>query len=158
MADTFTPEVRSACMSRIRSTGNRTTELKFIAVLRAAKITGWRRGSKLFGKPDFVFPFVRVAVFIDGDFWHGNPKKRRLPKSNIEYWTRKIESNKKRDRLVSRTLRRRGWRVLRIWESDLRNTDAVCCRIRRFLWGHSARLGNVELISNKSSRAPSSSI
>src|SRR5690348_5018736 len=99
MMDTFTPEVRSACMARIKSSGNKTTELQFVSLLRAAKISGWRRGSKLFSKPDFVFHRAKIAVFIDGDFWHGNPKKYRRPKSNIDYWQRKFDSNKKRDRL-----------------------------------------------------------
>ena len=119
MADTFTPQMRSACMSRIRSKGNETTELRFVKLLRRYRITGWRRGSKLFGKPDFVFRKKRLVIFIDGDFWHGNPRKKRLPKSNRGYWKKKIGSNKARDRLVNRRLRNEGWIVVRFWESDL---------------------------------------
>jgi DNA mismatch endonuclease, patch repair protein len=125
MADTFTPQMRSLCMSRIRSRGNRTTELRFVRLLRRNRIRGWRRGSKMFGKPDFVFHKARVVVFIDGDFWHGNPKKCRLPKSNCLYWAKKIGANKLRDRLVNRTLHKAGWTVARFWESDLRNERAV---------------------------------
>lgn len=129
MADTFSPQVRSACMSRIRSKGNLTTELRFIRLLRRHQIRGWRRGSKLFGKPDFVFSKPKVAVFIDGDFWHGNPKKYRLPKSNCDYWQKKIEGNRARDRLVTRTLRKQGWTVVRVWESDLRDGEAIVAKL-----------------------------
>jgi DNA mismatch endonuclease (patch repair protein) len=118
-------------MSRIRSRGNKTTELRFMRCCRMLGITGWRRGSKLFGKPDFVFAQIKLAVFIDGDFWHGNPRTSRLPKSNAEYWTNKIWSNRRRDKLVTKTLTARGWRVFRVWESDLRNDlEAVMAKLR----------------------------
>lgn len=133
MTDTFSREERSRIMSRIRSKGNAATELSFIKIVRKYKITGWRRGSKLFGKPDFVFPRERIAVFIDGDFWHGNPRKFRLPLSNLEYWTKKILSNKRRDRRVNSYLRKHGWKVLRFWQSSLRNEMAVVARLRRAL-------------------------
>lgn len=129
MADMFTPQMRSACMSRIRSKGNRTTELRFVRLLRRYRIRGWRRGCKLFGRPDFVFHRAKVVVFVDGDFWHGNPKKYRLPKSNCDYWQMKIGSNKRRDRLVNRVLRKDGWTVLRFWESDLRNEQAIVAKL-----------------------------
>jgi len=129
MADTFTPQMRSACMSRIRSRANRTTELRFVRLLRRYRIRGWRRGCKLFGKPDFVFHKAKVVIFIDGDFWHGNPKKYRLPKSNCDYWEKKIGSNKLRDRLVNRTLRKAGWTVVRFWESDLRHEEAIAGKL-----------------------------
>ena len=132
----FSPEQRSAIMSRIRSHGNLTTEVRFIGVLRRHKITGWRRGSAIMGRPDFVFRKARVAVFIDGDFWHGNPKKARVPKSNAEYWIRKIERNRARDRLVNRTLRATRWTVLRFWESDLRHEARVVARLTSALCSH----------------------
>ena len=98
--------------------------------MRRYKIKGWRRGSKLPGKPDFVFPRSRVAVFVDGDFWHGNPKMKRLPKSNTDYWREKIRSNRARDRKVNRALEALGWRVVRIWESSLRDEEAVAAKLR----------------------------
>ena len=131
--DTFTPQVRSACMSRIKSSGNRTTELRFIQILRINKIHGWRRGSKIMGKPDFVFHEEKIAIFIDGDFWHGNPKKYRQPKSNCEYWRKKISSNRSRDRLVNRRLRAEGWAVARFWESDLSKVKAISLKLRLLL-------------------------
>jgi DNA mismatch endonuclease (patch repair protein) len=118
-------------MARIRSRGNKTTELRFLRFCRKYDIGGWRRGSKLFGRPDFVFSRAKVAVFVDGDFWHGNPKTRRTPKSNEDYWTKKISNNKRRDRRVTRTLKGMGWRVFRVWESDLRSdTEAVMAKLR----------------------------
>lgn len=129
MADMFSRQQRSAVMARIRSKGNRSTELRFIRVMRRYGIKGWRRGCKLFGRPDFVFGKSKVAVFIDGDFWHGNPKKYRIPKSNCSYWQKKIEGNRKRDRLVNRTLRKDGWVVVRFWESDLRDEQAIAAKL-----------------------------
>ena len=133
MTDVFTPDQRSRIMSRIRSRGNKTTELRFIRLLRKYQIVGWRRGSALPGKPDFVFRNERVAIFIDGDFWHGNPRKFRVPKSNVGYWAPKIEANRRRDIANNRKLRKLGWRVLRFWESSLRNEPAVTAKIKRVL-------------------------
>ncbi len=133
MTDTFSPEERSRIMSRIRSRGNAATELRFLKILRRHKIAGWRRGKPLPGKPDFVFTSARVAVFIDGDFWHGNPKGFRLPKSNLAYWRKKIASNRDRDKLVNRLLRSDGWRVVRFWQSSLVEEKAVLKRLRRYL-------------------------
>jgi len=73
----------------------------------------------MFGKPDFVFPKFKLAVFVDGCFWHGCPKHETKPKNNRAFWFRKLSSNKARDALVTRTLRRAGWVVLRIWEHEL---------------------------------------
>jgi len=98
--------------------------------MRRYKIKGWRRGSKLPGKPDFVFPRSLVAVFVDGDFWHGNPRKKRLPKSNTSYWQEKIRGNRARDRKINRALEALGWQVVRIWESSLRDEEAVAARLR----------------------------
>ena len=129
--DCYTPAERSYVMSRIRSSGNRTTEIRFLRYCRRYGIKGWKRGSKLFGKPDFVFSERKLAVFVDGDFWHGNPKTHRTPKSNAEYWTKKIHANKRRDRLVNRTLKAQGWQTFRVWESDLRSDmEAVMARLR----------------------------
>ena len=86
------------------------------------------------GKPDFVFRATRVAVFVDGCYWHGCSRHCRIPASNRPYWLQKITSNKTRDRLVNRTLLRAGWRVLRIWECDLAQRPEVCTnRIQRAL-------------------------
>jgi DNA mismatch endonuclease (patch repair protein) len=120
MADIFTKEKRSKVMGLIRSKGNASTELALIKLLKTNGITGWRRNSKLLGRPDFVFPTAKLAVFVDGDFWHGHPTKSCIPKSNRDFWTAKVRNNRRRDRKVVRELRNRGWKVRRIWESSLR--------------------------------------
>ena len=120
-------------MSLIRSRGNTATELRLVAVFRRHRITGWRRGSKLVGKPDFVFPKLKLAVFVDGCFWHGCPKHGTKPRQNAQFWREKIARNRARDRLVNRTLRALGWRVLRIWEHELRrkNERRLVLRLER---------------------------
>lgn len=133
MTDMFSREERSRIMSKIRSRGNSATELRFIEIMRKHKIFGWWRGIKLPGQPDFVFPRERLVVFIDGDFWHGNPRKFRLPKSNVKYWTQKILSNKRRDIRINRLLRSRGWSVFRFWQSSLKNEMAVVSKLTRGL-------------------------
>ncbi len=135
MSDIFTKKKRSEVMSRIRGSGNKDTELRLIEVFREFHITGWRRRRPLFGKPDFVFPKHRLAVFVDGCFWHRCPKPghSNLPKNNAEFWAAKLSRNVARDKLVSRTLRKAGWRVTRIWECDLRMPSKAASRISRFL-------------------------
>jgi DNA mismatch endonuclease (patch repair protein) len=119
MVDLISVEDRSVLMGRIRSHGNKSTELKLLEIFKANGITGWRRKQSLIGKPDFVFRRSRVCVFVDGCFWHGCPKCYRSPSSNQVYWSAKVERNRARDRLVTRTLKASGWRVLRIWEHQL---------------------------------------
>ena len=110
-------------MSVIRSRGNRDTELRQITIMRAHRLTGWLHNWSLFGKPDFVFPKLKLAVFVDGCFWHGCPLHATQPKTNAAFWRKKISANRTRDRLVTRTLRRRGWRVLRVWEHELKRNN-----------------------------------
>lgn len=117
--DTVTPQQRSEIMRAVRSRGNKVTELAFVHLLQRHRITGWRRGVRLIGNPDFVFRLARVAVFVDGCFWHGCPRHCRMPKGNRSYWSRKIAGNRARDRQVARRLRATGWRVLHVWEHEL---------------------------------------
>ena len=119
MADTLNAAQRSELMSRVRSRGNRATELRLISLLREHRITGWRRGAPLPGKPDFVFRAEKVAVFVDGCFWHGCPRHGRIPKTRVTFWTAKLARNAARDREVSRAMRAAGWKVLRVWECAL---------------------------------------
>src|SRR5437879_2804676 len=100
MADVFTKLKRSQVMAAIHSRGNKATELKLASILRAAGITGWRRHQPLPGCPDFIFRRQRVAVFVDGCFWHGCRWHCRMPKTRIDFWKQKIARNKKRDRAV----------------------------------------------------------
>ena len=135
MPDIFTKAKRSSLMSRIRSHGNAATELRFIRLLKDAGITGWRRHYRLPGKPDFVFLKFRLAVFVDGCFWHGCPRCYLEPKSNRAFWRRKITANRERALVVNRALRKTGWRVLRIWEHDLKRKgeSRLLRRIQRTL-------------------------
>ena len=129
MADVFSKAKRSEVMSRIRGRGNKETELALAKLFRAARITGWRRHQNLFGRPDFTFRRQRVIVFVDGCFWHACPRHSNMPVNNRAFWLEKLSRNKARDRLVSRTLRKDGWHVLRIWEHDLRKPTRAVSRI-----------------------------
>lgn len=135
MADVFSPEKRSDVMSRIRSHGNRATELSLISVFRELGITGWRRRQPIFGKPDFVFRKLRLAVFVDGCFWHSCPDHATSPRNRSEFWEAKLTKNRNRDRLVTRKLKQDGWYVLRIWEHELkpRSKTNLVRRLRRAL-------------------------
>ena len=119
MADVYDKSTRSAVMSKVRSTGNKSTELRIIELFRTAGLTGWRRRYPVKGKPDFVFLEKRIAIFIDGCFWHGHDCRNTRPKANAEYWRRKRERNMQRDNEVSELFKKRGWTVLRIWECEL---------------------------------------
>jgi len=119
MPDVFTKAKRSAVMSRIRGHGNKDTELALIKLFRQHRITGWRRNQTVFGKPDFLFRESRLALFVDGCFWHGCSKHCKIPASNRAFWKKKFAANKARDRRVNRELHKLGWRVIRIWEHDL---------------------------------------
>lgn len=135
MADIFTKAKRSAVMAAIRGKGNKATELRMIALMRAHGITGWRRNAPLFGKPDFVFRAARLAVFVDGCFWHACPRHATMPRNNRAFWKAKLTRNAARDREVTRALRKTGWRVLRVWECALKTKRAAATlrRIERAL-------------------------
>jgi DNA mismatch endonuclease (patch repair protein) len=117
--DVFSKPKHSEVMSRIRGTGNKDTEVALAKLFRAHGITGWRSHYAIEGKPDFAFPKSKLAVFVDGCFWHGCPKHATQPKGNASFWATKLTSNKERDRKVNRALRAKGWKVLRIWEHDM---------------------------------------
>ncbi|MDR2950232.1 MAG: very short patch repair endonuclease [Prevotella sp.] len=122
MADVFTKEERSQIMRQVKSSRNKSTELKLVAFFKANNIKGWRRNYKLFGKPDFTFPKNKLVIFVDGCFWHGHNCRNTKPKDNADYWIKKIERNKKRDLEVTQTLSKKGWKVVRFWECELKNT------------------------------------
>ena len=107
---------RSWIMAQVKSGGNKSTEAKLAGLLRRSRIKGWRRKYPLCGKPDFTFPKLRVVIFVDGCFWHGHPTKCRMPKTNDAYWVKKIARNMERDEIVTKRLRKKGWKVMRIWE------------------------------------------
>lgn len=120
MTDIVDTQTRSYVMSRVRSTQNKSTELKLISIFKELNIKGWRRGSKLKGKPDFIFPKNKIAIFVDGCFWHGHECRKSIPQTNIDYWMTKIAKNKLRDFEVSEYLQNKKWNVIRIWECELK--------------------------------------
>ena len=121
MADTHSKIIRSKNMSAIRSRGNQSTELKFLRLLKDNKITGWLRHYKYApGTPDFVFRQKRLSVFIDGCYWHKCPDCFIAPKSNTDYWMKKINANVKRDEKNDILSAHKGWKILRIRECQLK--------------------------------------
>jgi len=133
---TFGHLTRGQLMARVHSKGNKTTEARLIGLLRSSKITGWRRHQRIFGRPDFVWPKKKLAVFVDGCFWHGHGCGKNLsPQTNSKAWEIKLRRNQKRDRLVTKTLRVMGWRVVRIWECELRTGPKSNRRIKNALGG-----------------------
>jgi DNA mismatch endonuclease (patch repair protein) len=134
VADIWTQKKRSEVMSLIRGKGNKETEHALLTLLKQNKITGWRRHLPLPGKPDFAFPKAKVAVFVDGCFWHGCPKCYTRPKTNRKFWDKKRDDNMARDKRVTRQLRLQGWKVIRIWQHALQKSPATCLnRIHRAL-------------------------
>jgi DNA mismatch endonuclease (patch repair protein) len=126
MPDIFTKEKRSEIMSRIRSTSG--VEIRFRKLVSQHVYPLGHRYrlnyKKAVGKPDLAFVSRRVAVFLDGDFWHGKhymkkvlPNPAKLPQ---KFWRDKISGNMARDRKQNRALRKLGWKVVRIWESDFK--------------------------------------
>lgn len=122
-------------MSRVRARGSLKTELRMIQLFREYHITGWRTNARLVGKPDFAFPSRRLAIFVDGCFWHGCSKHSTTPSDNREFWEHKLSQNKVRDRVANKSLRSAGWRVLRIWQHELgkQNELNVIRRLRAAL-------------------------
>jgi DNA mismatch endonuclease (patch repair protein) len=129
MADIYTRAERSALMAKVRGRGNLTTEQALAKVFRAEGWSGWRRQRPIAGRvadgrfrvrPDFVFAARRLAIFVDGCFWHGCPRHGTRPQGNAAFWRGKFRSNRARDRRDTRRLRREGWQVLRLWEHELR--------------------------------------
>ena len=145
MTDLFNKVERSKVMSRISSRGNLSTEIAFLRLLRKHHISGWRRhlllvlktapsaartdGRRLRVRPDFVFKSIRLVVFVDGCFWHGCPRHGEKPTANAVFWRTKLNENQRRDRHVTRALRRQNWRVLRIWEHQLLDGERIMVRV-----------------------------
>ena len=123
MTDVFKKEKRSEIMRAVKSKENITTELKLIKFFKNKDIKGWRRNYPLYGKPDFVFPKAKLAVFTDGCFWHGHGCRNVSPATNKEYWEEKIRKNKERDKIVNKRLKEKGWHVIRIWECQIKESS-----------------------------------
>lgn len=132
MADTLTKEQRSYCMSRIRSKGTK-PEIILKKSLRRMGISYRSNIRNLPGTPDIVILEKKLAIFIDGDFWHGREFKRRSRNYN-DYWTKKIKRNMERDKENVRDLKKAGWKVIRFWGSEIvKDCDKITRRIKKRL-------------------------
>ena len=134
MVDSLSPEERSEIMARVRSKNSRPEML----VRKIVYAMGHRyrlHARTLPGCPDLVFRPKRKVIFVHGCFWHrhANCALARMPKSRLPFWTAKLEGNRKRDQRNKRALSREGWKVLTIWECQLRDVVRLESRIRRFL-------------------------
>lgn len=123
MADVFEKEKRSDIMRHIRSKGNRSTELKLIDVFKDLGIKGWRRNYPVIGHPDFVFLSHRIAIFVDGCFWHGHDCRNTRPVTNVDYWKMKRQKNIDHDQAITALFQKRGWTVIRIWECEFKRKN-----------------------------------
>ena len=132
--DSVSKQARSQVMAAVRTKGNRSTEKRLRYALLRAKIKGWRlQATFLLGNPDFVFINDKIAVFVDGCFWHGCPRCYRRPHTSQSYWDEKVKRNVSRDKRVTNKLRRDGWSVIRIWEHELLSPEKAISRIKRKL-------------------------
>lgn len=129
MSEVFsnTSASRRANMRAIRSRGNRSTEVRLRAAIVCRGIRGWTlHPNEVFGVPDFFFEKRRVAIFVDGCFWHGCPLCGHVPKTNTEYWVKKINRNRARDNVVNVTLAASSFSVVRLWECEIRTALPDC--------------------------------
>lgn len=125
MVDNLTPEDRKKTMRAVKGKGTR-LERRLFAMLAGMGLKGWRKNANdILGKPDAVFPANKVAIFIDGCFWHGCPIcNRKLPETNREYWSKKINRNVELAKYHNQKLADDGWSVIRIWEHEVKDKDA----------------------------------
>lgn len=120
MADVFPSEKRSDIMRQVKSTRNKSTEMRLIAIFKEKGIKGWRRNYPIVGKPDFVFLTLKTSIFVDGCFWHGHDCRNTRPKANADFWDKKRARNQQRDLHVTEQLLAKGWTVIRLWECELK--------------------------------------
>lgn len=133
--DVFDKAKRSKIMSRIRSRGTKPEEQLHALVKITAgrrKVTRNERG--LFGCPDVFIPSIRLAIFLDGCFFHCCPVHGHLPKSNASYWGPKLKRNQDRAVVVNRRLRRHGISVLRIWEHEVSREQVMLTAAKIEQW------------------------
>lgn len=118
--------VRSKTMGAVRGKGNKTTELVFRMALVRAGVKGWvLHPAGIVGKPDFYFPRTKKAVFIDGCFWHGCARCGHTPKTRSVFWAAKFARNQQRDKRTTRTLRKQGIQVVRLWEHQMKSQHGI---------------------------------
>ncbi|MDD5625867.1 MAG: very short patch repair endonuclease [Patescibacteria group bacterium] len=124
MTDKITKSARSSLMSKIKSKDTK-LEKSVRKILSGKGIKYRKNSSKYFGKPDIIIASKKIVIFVDSCFWHGCKKHYRIPESNRDYWVNKINNNKKRDKLVSLYYKKAGWKIIRIWEHALKNSNRI---------------------------------
>ncbi len=136
MTDTVSKKKRSEIMSRVKSKDSK-IETSFRKKLWKQGFRYHKNSSKYFGKPDIVLPKYKTVIFIDSCFWHGCKKHCRMPAAHKDYWTRKVERNKNRDKEVLRYYnKKQGWKIFRIWEHELaKNPQKAMIKIVSLLSG-----------------------
>jgi len=117
MVDTVDRATRSRVMSAVKQRDSRIEKMFRLALWHAG--LRYRKNVRILGTPDVLFRAAKVVVFIDSCFWHGCSRHGRMPKSNVAFWRAKIDRNRRRDLRITRTYRRQGWRVVRVWEHEL---------------------------------------
>ena len=148
---------RSQQMARIRTKDTK-PETMLRAALWSAGLRGYRKHARTpVGRPDLVFPGPRLAIFIDGCFWHGCPEHYVRPRNRPEFWAAKLRANVDRDRRQTMTLEAQGWTVFRVWEHAIHESlDAVVETVRRVVrdggWAPEAgwRVHAVEVVDAES--------
>lgn len=145
MSDNLKPEDRRKTMQAVKGKGTR-LEKRLFSMLAGMGLKGWKKNvDSIIGKPDVAFAGQRVAIFVDGCFWHGCPRcKRKLPKTNHSYWVRKIQRNMALAKSNNRRLRADGWTVIRIWEHEIgkaTDTGNLRAKILRAIGDKEERLG-----------------
>jgi len=132
--DNLTKEQRHLCMSRIRSK-NTKPEIVVRKIFRGLKQNFRTHVSKIPGKPDIVIPKKHAIIFINGCFWHQHKgcKRKAIPKVNLKYWETKLRNNVKRQKIIIKELRHNKWRILVIWECEIKNTNKLSKKIELFL-------------------------
>ena len=122
MSDIFDKRTRSEIMRSVKSKNTKSTELALIKLFKENHITGWRHNYNVKGHPDFVFLNKRIAIFVDGCFWHGHEGCKYFvwPKSNADFWKEKISGNIRRDKDNIRKLSQLGWNIITVWECELK--------------------------------------
>lgn len=134
MTDVHSKETRSYNMSQIRGKWTK-QEILIHNILKGRKIKHMMHPD-IEGKPDILIKNSKTLIFLDGCFWHKCPRCFRQPETNREFWMNKIENNFKKDKEVTKKLKRKGWTILRLWEHEIRENLSECIK-------------RIELFSNK---------
>lgn len=130
MSDTVSKKKRSEIMSHVKSKNSK-IETIFRKELRKKGLRYRKNSNKYFGKPDIVLSKYKTVIFIDSCFWHGCKKHCRLPATRKKYWTEKIERNKQRDKEVNRYYKKISWKVIRVWEHNLKSVNKIVEKITK---------------------------